>query len=84
MVATHIFHELVFSARLFMKKASWGCCVLVFDSSGEHAFHPEVSDSCAPGWGCSVTEFEVGCTTSCEEDVGATVNAPMNYESSMN
>ena len=53
MVATHVFHKLVFSARLFMKKASWGCCVLVFDSSGEPAVHPEVSDSCAPG--CSGT-----------------------------
>ena len=33
MVATHIFHKLVINARLFMKKASWGFCVLVFDSS---------------------------------------------------
>ena len=81
MVATHIFHKLVFSARLFMKKASWGCCVLVFDSSGEPAVHPNSSDSCAPG--CSGTEFDVGRTTSCEEGVGATVNAPMDYESSM-
>ena len=43
MVATHIFHKLVFSARLFMKKASWGCCVLVFDSPGDPAVHPEVT-----------------------------------------
>ena len=42
MVATNIFRELVFSARLFMKKASCGCCVLVFDSSGEPAVHPEL------------------------------------------
>ena len=82
MVATHIFHKLVFSASLFMKKASWGCSVLVFDLSGELAVHPEFSDSCAPG--CSGTEFEVGCPKSCEEGVGATVNAPMDYESSMN
>ena len=27
MVATHIFHQLVFSARLFMTEASWDCCV---------------------------------------------------------
>ena len=47
MVATHIFRMLVFSARPFMKKASWGCCVLVFDSSGEPAVHPDISDSCA-------------------------------------
>ena len=44
-VATHIFHKLVFSARLFMKNASWGCCVLVFGSSSEPAVHPQFSDS---------------------------------------
>ena len=80
LVATHIFHKLVNSARLFMKKATWGFFVLVFDSSGEPAGHPEFSDSCAPG--CSGTEFEVG-RTSCEDGLGATVHAPMDYESSM-
>ena len=80
MVATHIFHKLVNSAPLFMKKASWGCFVLVFDSSGEPCGHPDFSDSCAPG--CSGTEFEVG-RTSCEDGLGATVHAPMDYESSM-
>ena len=80
-VATDFFYKLVFNARLFMNKASWGCCVLVFDSFGEPAVHPETGVSCAPD--CSGTEFEVGCTTSCEEDVGATVKSPMDYESSM-
>ena len=80
MVATHTFHKLVNSARLFMKKASWGCCVLVFDSSGEPAGHTEFSDSCA--WVCSGSEFEVG-RTSCEDGLGAKVHAPMDYESSM-
>ena len=80
MVATHIFHKLVNNARLFMKKASWGCFVLVFDSSGEPAGHPDFSDSFAPG--CSGTEFQIG-HTSCEDDLGATVHAPMGYESSM-
>ena len=80
MVATHTFHKLVNSARLIMKKASFGCCVLVFDSSGEPAGHPDVSDAFAPG--CSGTEFEVG-RTSCEDGLGATVHAPMDYESSM-
>ena len=80
MVATHVFHKLVISARLFKKKASWGCPVLVFDSSGEPAGHPEFSDSCAPG--CSGTEFDVG-RTSCEDGVGATVHALMDYESNM-
>ena len=80
MVATRIFHKLVNSARLFMKKASWCCFNLVFDSSGEPAGHPEFSESCAPG--CSGTEFEVGRTL-CEEGLGATIQAPMDYESSM-
>ena len=81
MVAAHVFHKLVFSARLFMKKASWGCCVLVFDSSGEPAVYPEVSDFCAPD--CSGTEFEVGRTISRKECVGDTVNGPMDYELSL-
>ena len=80
MVATHTFHKLVNSARLFMKKASWGCCVLVVDSSGEPAGYPDFSDSFAPG--CSGTEFEVG-RTSCEDGVGAILHAPMGYESSL-
>ena len=80
MVATHIFHKLVNSARLFMKKASWGCFILVFDSFDEPAGHPEFSDSCAPG--CSGTEFEVGRTL-CEDGLSATVHAPMDYESSV-
>ena len=44
MVATYLSHKLVFSARLFKKKASRGCWVLVFDLSGEPAVHPEISD----------------------------------------
>ena len=62
-----------------MMNASWSSCFLVFDSSSEPAVHPEVSECCAPC--CSGTEFEVVCTTSCEEGVGATVNATMVYES---
>ena len=80
MVATHTFHKLVHSARLFMKKASWGCCVLLFDSSGEPAGQPGFSDSCARV--CSGTELEVG-RTSGEDGLGATVHAPMDCESSM-
>ena len=77
MVATHVSHRLVHNARLFMKKASWGCFVLVFDSSGEPAGHPDFSESCALGF--SGTEFEVG-RTSREDGVGATVHAPIDYE----
>ena len=80
MVATQFFHQLVNSARLFIKKASWGCFILDFDSFGEPAGHPEFSDSCAPG--CSGTEFEVG-RASCEDGLGATVHTPMDYGSSM-
>ena len=50
----------------------------MFDSSDEPAVYLVTSDSCAPG--CSGTEFEVGGTTSCEEGVGATVDATMDYE----
>ena len=80
MVATHIFQKLVNRARLFMKKASWGCFVSVFDSSGEPAGHPKFSEFFVPG--CSGTEFEVGRTSS-EDGVGATVHASKCYESSM-
>ena len=62
MVAIHIFQKLVFSGGLFMNKASWGYCVLVFDSKVEPAAHPGTSDSWLQGG--SGTEFEVGCTTS--------------------
>ena len=65
-----------------MRKASWGSCILVFDSSDEPAGHPAISDSCARG--CSGTEFEVERITSCDDGVGATVHAPKGYESSMN
>ena len=81
MVATHTSQKLIFTARLFMKKASWGYCVLVFDSSGEPPAHSGISDSFRPD--CSETDFEVGRTRSCEEGVGATVNAPRDYESTM-
>ena len=81
MVATHVSHKLVFSARLFMEKASWGYWVLVFDSSGEPAVHPQISDSFVPS--CSGSEFEVGRTTSSEEVVDAIVYARMDYESSV-
>ena len=80
MVATHIFHKLVDSARLFMKKASWGSFVSEFDSSSDLACQPELSDPCA--WVCSGTEVEVG-RTSREDGHGATVNAPMDFESTM-
>ena len=62
-----------------MKEASWGSCVLVFNSSGELVAQPGISDSCAPGG--SGTEFKVGRTTSCEEGADAAKNAPTDHES---
>ena len=79
MVATQTFHELVNRARLFMKKASWGCCVLVFDSSGEPAGHPDFGDALlrvAPG-----LSLRLGARHA--RTVLAPVHAPMDYESSM-
>ena len=81
MAATHFFHRLVFSARLFMKKAWWGSCVLGFDSSGEPAAQPGINGSGALGG--SWTEFEVGHPTSSEEGADATINAPKDHESSV-
>ena len=63
-----------------MKKASWGCCVLVFDSFGQPAGHPDFCDSFSLG--CSGTDFEVE-RTSCEDGLGVTVHDPKGYESSM-
>ena len=80
MVATHIFHKLVNSARLFMKKASWGWFVSVLGSSGDLAGQPEVTDSCARV--CSGTEVDAG-RTSGEDSRGAPVISPMDFESSM-
>ena len=71
----HILLELVYSARLFMKMASWGFCVLVFETSGELGDCPqdtEVGVPCSSG-----TKFVVGRSMSCEEGAGASTGAPM-------
>ena len=57
-----------------------GLSILVFDSSGEPAGHPEFSDSCARV--CSGREFEIG-RASFEDGLGATAHAPVDCESSM-
>ena len=80
-MAIYILHELVYSARLFMKMASWGFCVLVFESSGEPGNHPQETECGAP---CSSgTRFVVGRSTSCEEVAGASAGAPMEVSSSL-
>ena len=64
-VAIHVFHKLVFSARLNTKMLSWAYCVLVFDSSGEPAARP--ADAFAVVLGGSESEFEVGRAKSCHD-----------------
>ena len=71
MVAAHFFHKLVFSARLHMKMALWGFCVLVFDCPGEPASRPE--EMICRGPYSSGTEFLVGAST----------GAPMEIPSSL-
>ena len=80
-MAIHIFHELVLSARLYIKMTSWGFCVLVFDSSGEPVNHPEEMVRGVPY--SSGTEFVVRRSTSEEEIVGASTGAPMEIPSSL-
>ena len=64
-----------------MKMASWGFCVLVFDSSGEPASRPEEMVCGVP---CSSgTEFVVGRSASEEEAFGASTGAPMEIPSSL-
>ena len=80
-MAIYILHELVYSARLFMKMASWGFCVLVFGSSGELDDRPQETECGVPV--NSVTNFVVGRSTSYEEATGASTGAPMEIPSSL-
>ena len=80
-MAIFILHELVYSARLFMKMASWGFCVLVFGSSGELDDRPQETGCGDPG--SSGTKFVVGRSMSYEEATGASTGAPMEIPSSL-
>ena len=81
MVAIHIFLKLVLSARLCIKMASWGFCVLVFDSSGEPGSRPGVMVCGVP---CSSgIQFLVGRSTSEAKAVGELTGAPMELPSSL-
>ena len=77
----HIFHKLVTSARLNMKKASWGYCVLVYDSAGELAARPDDPFAAVPV--CSGSEFEVGRATSCDDVPSLGKRSPMGCASSL-
>ena len=80
-MAIYILLELVYSARLFMKMASWGFCVLVFGSSREVDDRPQETKCGVPD--SSGTKFVVGRSTSCEEAIGASTGAPMEIPSSL-
>ena len=80
-MAIYILHELVYSSRLFMKKASWGFCVLVFGFSGKLDDRPQETECGVPG--SSGTKFVVGRATSYEEATGASTGAPMEIPSSL-
>ena len=64
-----------------MKKASWGFCVSVFDSSVGPAALPGYGDS--DFLGGSGTEFEVGRTASFGEGAEVTMTSLINPESFM-
>ena len=80
-MAIHISHKLVFSARLNMKVASWGYCVLVFDSSGEPATHPGDTVADVPDF--SGSEFEVGRPSSRDDVATHDERSPMGYTSGL-
>ena len=80
-MAIHISHKLVFSARLNMKVASWGYCVLVFDSSGEPATHPGENAVVVPD--LSGSEFEVGRPSSHDDVATHDERSPMGRRSSL-
>ena len=80
-MAIYISHKLVLSARLNMKVASWGYCVLVFDSSGEPATHPGHSSAVVPDF--SGSEFEVGRISSCDDVATRDERSPMGCRSSL-
>ena len=64
-----------------MKMASWGCCISVFDPSGEPAAHPGVVPLDFPGG--SGTELDVGPATSKKEVFGPTTSASLDIPLSL-
>ena len=64
-----------------MKVASWGYCVLVFDSSRELATHPGDTVADVPDFAGS--EFEVGRLSSCDDVATRAERSPMGCTSSM-
>ena len=79
-MAIYSLHRLVYSARLFMKMASWGLCVLVFGSFGE--LDDRLQETELGVLDSSGFKFGVGSSMSCEEATGASTGAPMEIPSS--
>ena len=65
-----------------MKVASWGYCVLVFDSSGEPATHPGDASAVAVPV-LSGSEFEVGHPSSGDDVATRDEKSPMGCTSSL-
>ena len=80
-MGNHFFHKLVTSARLNIKLASWGYCVLVYDSAGEPAARPDDTFAAVPD--CSGSEFEVTRATSCDDVPSLEKRSSMGYASSL-
>ena len=64
-----------------MKVASWGYCVLVFDSSGEPATRPGGTVADVPDF--SGSEFEVGRPSSRDDFATHDERSPMGYTSGL-
>ena len=64
-----------------MKVASWGYCVLVFDSSGEPA--TRVGETAVVVPDLSGSEFEVGRPSSHDDVATPVERSPMGYRSSL-
>ena len=80
-MAIPFFRKLIHSARSNMKMASWGYCVLVFDSSGEPAALSGYSFACVAGG--SGSEFEVWRAKFCVEVPNLVQSPPMGFASSL-
>ena len=64
-----------------MKMASWGYCVLVYDSAGEPAARPDDTFAVFPDF--SGSEFEVARATSCDDVPSLEKRTSMGYASSL-
>ena len=80
-MAIHILHTLLTSAPVNMKMATWGYCVLMYDSPGEPAARPDNAFSVVPG--CSGSEFEVGRATSCDDVPSLEKRSPIGCASTL-